>query len=132
FYEGIIQHEGFTKFLKAQPVLVPIPLHGSKLHKRGYNHAALLANYLAIELHLQSVELLTRTKPTLSQYGLNRVQRLENIKGAFALKKVHIEVPRSVLLVDDIVTTGATFSEAAKVLKRGGVKQVFGIALARD
>ncbi len=132
FYEGLIQQEPFNNVLVARPILVPIPLFPSKLRKRGYNHATLLSQQLSKKLQLEHKDLLIRKKSTLSQYGLNRKERQENIQGAFGLSTPNPNFSQSVFLVDDIVTTGSTFLEAAKILKKSGVKKVWGIALARD
>ncbi len=136
FYEGIIQNEGFMRILgqsNEKLVLVPIPLHSSKLKSRGYNHAQILSDELSKRLNIRCVDILARIKKTPSQFGLKREERRENIAGAFALREDSGVVPRmTVMLVDDILTTGATLQEAAKVLKKAGAKQVWGLALARD
>lgn len=131
FYEGLIQNEQFHRVLQTESVLVPIPLHPDRERERGYNHAALLSNSLSKRLGLQTKPLLKRVKQTQIQANLKREERRENLKGAFEitgeLKSVGVQ---QVLLVDDIMTTGATMLEAAKVLKRAGVERVWGIALA--
>lgn len=109
-------------------LFVPIPLHQIKLRQRGFNHAELLSTELSLYFGNKSQALLIRHKPTISQFGLTREKRKENLTKAFRLR-VKPGV-KTVFLVDDIVTTGTTFSEAAKVLKRGGVEKVYGIALA--
>jgi len=133
FYESLIQQEGFQQVLAKQPILVPVPLHSLKLKRRGYNHAQILAEELAERCKLQDRDLLKRVKKTASQFGLKREERSKNVIGAFTLVSsiVESEYPY-VFLVDDVLTTGATMLEAARVLKRGGVKGVWGLALARD
>ncbi len=133
FYESLIQQEGFTQILEMSPVLVPIPLHSSKLKSRGYNHAQILASQLAKRLNLQQADLLKRVKKTASQFGLKREERRINVAGAFAVSpNVLLSQYPNIFLVDDILTTGATLLEAANVLKRAGARRVWGIALARD
>lgn len=142
FYESLIQNEGFMRMLQTKPVFVSIPLHSSKLKNRGYNHAQILAAELAKRFSFPVADLLTRTRKTASQFGLNREDRKKNIDGAFSLsgqventrrsaRMTAKEFP-SILLVDDIVTTGATFNEAASVLKKAGVQKVWGVSLAKD
>ncbi|MEX2007321.1 MAG: ComF family protein [Candidatus Levyibacteriota bacterium] len=143
FYEGLIQNEVFAKYLQGA-ILVPIPLHSSKLRKRGYNQAEILAKGLSLRLGVQPLNLLARVKNTKIQYNLNREKRIVNMKSAFALKsnvKGHLPAGKAgmskvrgstILLVDDILTSGSTLLEAANVLKRAGVKRVFGITLARE
>lgn len=135
FYESIIQQEIFQKALNSPPaggpILVPIPLHSKRLNKRGYNHSKLLAEGLSQKLSLNLIDILQRTKDTKSQFGLKLKDRKENLKGAFILNTSYL-IPDTVFLVDDILTTGSTLLEAAKTLKRKGVKKVWGLTLARD
>lgn len=128
FIEGLIQKEAFMTLLTSDIVLVPIPLHIQKYRERGYNHAELLAASLGKYFHLPVENILVRQKQTVSQFGLTREQRKENLKKAFVVS--HKGQCKTVMLIDDIVTSGTTFSEAANVLKRSGVSSVYGIALA--
>lgn len=137
FYEGLIQNEGFIQEIKNKTwLIVPIPLHNSKFKKRGYNQAEILAKDLAERFNFPIQNLLIRTKNTKAQFGLGKKERKENIKNAFILNP-KFDTPASVLdtnifLVDDLATTGSTLLEAAKVLKRNGIKRVIGLTLARD
>lgn len=138
FYEGIIQKELFHKAFSKDTVFVPIPLHPSKFTKRGYNQSRILAEDLAKRFNCSMVDVLVRVKNTKSQYGLKKDERRENMEGAFRINGIS---PASnaarndisnIFLVDDILTTGSTLFEAAHVLKKAGVKKVWGIVLARD
>lgn len=135
-YESLIQQEIFVQSLNSRPVLVPIPLSIKRLRKRGYNQAELLANELGRRFELEVWSLLQRVKETKPQYGLKREERIENMKGAFTLTTALSQEERGkrkiVILVDDVLTTGSTMSEAAKILKRNGFGQVWGVALAKD
>ncbi len=136
FYEGIIQHETLSKHL-GSGVLVPIPLHSSKLRKRGYNQAEILAKGLSERLGIPTFNLVERVRNTKSQAQLGRKERMENVKDAFALKSkfiIHNSEFRkmTIFLVDDILTTGSTLSVVANILKRAGAKRVFGLTLARE
>lgn len=133
FYEGIIQKERFFKLLDTPSVLVPIPLHKKKFRKRGYNQSFLLANGLAEQFGMPVFDVLQRIKETKTQVGLNKELRQENIRGAFAIDPKFQQIMQSydnIFLVDDVVTSGATLREAANVLKRAGVKHVWGLTLA--
>jgi len=133
FYEGIIQKEQFVPLLSQQSVLVPIPLYSSKFRKRGYNQAVLLADGLARRFDIPVVDCLKRVKHTKTQVGLSKDDRKENVAEAFVLKSDvtdSIKQYQNVFLVDDVVTTGATLKEAAKVLKKAGCKSVWGLTLA--
>lgn len=133
FFESLIQQEMFSKILEQNPILVPIPLHSSKLKSRGYNHAAILADELAKRFNFKQIELLKRVKKTSSQFGLKRDERKKNVAGAFAISDKQQAIrDKYILLVDDILTTGATLLEAANVLKRAGAKKVFAATLAQD
>jgi competence protein ComFC len=130
FYEGIIQKEGVMHFVETKPYVVPIPLHKTKLRSRGYNQAELLSREIAKRLSLPRAQILIRQKQTTTQVGLSREERLQNLKDAFKITDTTALNGKHVLLVDDVMTTGATFLEAAKTLKKAGVKEVWGIALA--
>lgn len=129
-YESLIQQEQFQVALQQKPVFTPIPLTKKRLQKRGYNQSALLAQFLSKKFALPYQDVLQRKKETKPQYGLSKKERKENMQDAFKL--INKKVPSAVFLVDDILTTGSTFAEAAKTLKNAGVQKVWGIAFARD
>jgi ComF family protein len=117
--------------LKVDAIL-PVPLHRLRLAERGFNQAVDLARPLA---RVRGVPLLynalDRVRHTAPQFGLSVPQRRENIRGAFQVPRPHRVKGRRILLVDDIITTGATVAECAKVLKKAGAAQVAVLALAR-
>jgi len=129
FYEGMIQNEELYKLFDTA-VLVPIPLHPSRLRSRGYDQVALLTKSIAKKTGLPMVKSLKRIKKTDSQFGLKREDRLKNIRDAFAVLPYEKGKEQTILLVDDIVTSGTTMAEAARVLKREGYKKVYGMAFA--
>ncbi len=129
-YEGLIQKEAFHTVLTKDSVLIPIPLHISKERARGYNHAKLLAMGIAKKLELPLQDCLLRVKKTTSQFALTKLDRQQNIKNAFVVKKAIDRKYSTIFLVDDVLTSGTTLSEAAKILKKQGVKKVYGITLA--
>jgi competence protein ComFC len=132
FYESIIQQEIFQKAYKFSPILVPIPLSAKRLRQRGYNHAELLSVGLAEKLGLKQMNVLERIRETKSQFGLKLKERKENLKNAFTLNTKYSMLNANIFLVDDILTSGSTLFEAAKILKKNGAKQVWGLTLARD
>lgn len=133
-YESLIQNEEFNKVVGLPLVFVPIPLSKAKYRKRGYNQAEILAKRLAKKFGFETVDGLIRVKETRSQVGLNKKERRENIADAFSLKKQYKESikRKNVILVDDVLTTGATMSEAGSVLKRNGAAKVWAIAFAKE
>jgi ComF family protein len=116
----------------ARPVaLVAVPLHRSRLRERGYNQALEVAKALSAGLGIPLArDLLVRVRATAAQTGLDAASRRRNLRGAFAVANVH-EVPDHVALVDDVMTTGATLRECARMLRRAGVARVDVWALAR-
>lgn len=119
--------EDFIVHTNAQ-VIVPIPLHRKRYLDRGYNQAKVLAMAIGKRMGIPVEELLIRRKDTDPQKVLNDVERRKNIKGAFAAKRP-ISYER-VLLIDDIYTTGSTLDEAAKVLKKAGVRSVYFLTIS--
>lgn len=110
-----------------------VPLSRRRLRKRGYDQAELLARGIARQMGFRPVRLLKKrrdTKPQ-SQTG-SAVKRRANISGAYVCLKPELVAGKRILLVDDIVTTGATLSEAAGVLKKAGAKEVIAVTLARS
>jgi len=133
FYEGIIQKEAFFPLLEEPSIFTSIPLHQSKFRKRGYNQSTLLAEGLAKRFGMSFFDLLRREKNTKTQVGLSKENRKANIDEAFALRYDFSDLTKkytNVFLVDDVVTSGATLCEAAKVLKKAGFKNVWGLTLA--
>lgn len=105
--------------------LIPIPLHPSKKRKRGYNQAELLAKALGERWSLPvKSKILIRRENTQPQKELNERQRRENMKSAFKICEDGVKF-KTVLLIDDIYTTGSTMDAAAAVLKEKGVKKVY-------
>ncbi len=113
------------------PLLVPVPLHQERLAARGFNQAELLAKELAVFQNLTvEVRALARIKSTVFQHGLSKVERHSNLSGAFLANASRIE-DRTLVLIDDVLTSGATLSEAARVLTHAGARNVYAITLAR-
>ena len=109
-------------------VIVPVPVHASRLKTRGFNQAAVLAEKLSAELGIPWEELLNRVKKTDPQKSLGSAERLKNLRGAFEAEQEAGKWER-VLLVDDIYTTGSTAEICSRALLKTGVKQVFVFAV---
>jgi ComF family protein len=113
-------------------IIMPVPLHTKRLRQRGFNQALLLAHRMSEAHRIPcSRDNLYRSRPTRPQVELTGAERIRNVAGAFALRKPGEVVERSVVLVDDVFTTGATMNECASVLKRAGAAQVTAFTLAR-
>lgn len=114
-------------------ILVPIPLHTSRKRWRGFNQAELLAVELAKRFKVKiNTNLINRVINTKTQVGLSRDERKKNIKGAFEVSRESKVKGKRFILVDDVFTTGATMSEACRVLKANGAKSVWGMTVALD
>ena len=112
-----------------RPQLVPVPLHWRRLWRRGFNQSLLIARALGAQLGWPVAgQVLRRHRHTVPQQGLNRAQRRRNVRGAFALRGAP---PGVAVLVDDVMTTGATAEAAAAALRARGAEQVYLCALAR-
>lgn len=112
--------------------LVPVPLHRSRLCARGYNQSALLAKVVGDVLDLPVVEAIRRTRPTAQQTTLSAAERAANVAGAFALAPSYNPAGRSLVLIDDVVTTGSTLNACAELLARHGAAAVKAATLARQ
>jgi ComF family protein len=115
----------------AMPELIlPVPLHAQRLRDRGYNQAQEVARTLGRELSIPvDVRTCARTLTTRPQAGLERKERRRNVRGAFQLQR-RLDAAH-VAILDDVVTTGCTVSELARVLRKAGVKRVDVWAVAR-
>jgi len=116
-----VEQEGFRG-----NVIVPVPLHRQRERKRGFNQAQLLAQATGLEVN---AGILKRKRNTKSQTGLSRSQRALNLAGSFHVTDQRI--PRCVIVLDDVYTTGSTVHEIAKTLKRAGVDRVEVLTVAR-
>jgi ComF family protein len=113
-------------------VIIPVPLYPSRLRERGFNQSLVLGRILGRFLHKPVViKGLRRTRNTVPQVELDHAQREKNVRGAFEVGDSQEIKGKSVLLVDDVFTTGATVNECTKVLKKAGAGQVYVLTLAR-
>ncbi|MBI5182625.1 MAG: ComF family protein [Nitrospirae bacterium] len=117
-------------------IIIPVPLYKKRLNERGFNQSLLIAHYMSNRLSIPlCIEGLQRTRWTRPQIELTREERLKNVRGAFAVgadfKPATTIKGKRVILVDDVYTTGATVNECAKVLKKGGAKEVYVFTIAR-
>lgn len=138
---GSFLREALAKLeLPASTLLVPVPLWTGKRRNRGFNQAEEIARALVRTLASggtasTSIQLdttsLVRQRETVSQTGLTRHQRRANVRGAFAVVRPQAVAGRNILLMDDVMTTGTTAGECARMLLRAGAKQVFVATVAR-
>jgi competence protein ComFC len=112
-------------------LVVPVPLHSKRRRKRGYNQSELLARSLARQIALPCVPCLVRTRATIPQVGLSDSQRKENVRKAFRCRHSGRISKQRILLIDDVMTTGATVSSAAQALVEEGAQRVSVLTVAR-
>jgi ComF family protein len=112
-------------------VIVPMPLHWFKKWQRGFNQSDDLAREIGKKWNVPVRNVIRRKKSTRPQAGLTNAKRRANVSGAFRVPRGRSLAGMRVLLVDDVVTTGATASACARVLKRAGAAHVALLALAR-
>jgi ComF family protein len=116
----------------AGDVIVPVPLHPSRLRRRGYNQADLIARRISAVSALPCLQALSRTRNTKSQLSTgNRMGRFANMQNAFTVALPDAIRGKHVLLVDDVATTGATLGAAAHALQDAGATRVTALAVAR-
>ena len=130
FGRELAQKLGDRILLWKPDVIVPVPLHKEREKQRGYNQAALIAKELGRRLDIPvDVKYISRVRKTLAQKNLNGKERQNNLKNAFKISQNDVKL-NTVIVVDDIYTTGATMDEMAECLKRAGVREVYCISLA--
>jgi len=123
---GTILREVLIRERFTGDLVVPVPLHWKRRRSRGFNQAELIARELGVQV---GNNIIRRKKNTETQTGLSRSERMKNLSAAFEL--LGTVANRKIILVDDVLTTGATMNEIAKVLKRGGAKKVEALTFSR-
>jgi ComF family protein len=131
---ALLALEGLTDVITAQKpeIIIPVPLHRSRLRSRGFNQSILLGKMFSSLLSLPMlVDGLIRTRQTEPQIDLSAEERRNNVKGAFAVKRTDRIPGKRILLLDDVMTTGSTVNECAMVLKKAGAAAVMVATIAR-
>lgn len=141
WFETMVCDLFMTEFFEAKPdVIMPVPLHKNRLRQRGFNQAYILVRNLKNRVSLKcgekpawqlDIRSLVRNRKTQPQTGLAIDQRKKNLKNAFAVTNAAAVKDKYVLLIDDVLTTGATCNEAAGQLIRHGARKVDALVIAR-
>lgn len=115
-----------------EKIVIPIPLHSKKEKERGFNQALFLAQIISQKLNLPlEKNTLIRTKNTKAQIKLKKKERIKNMRRAFVCSLPQKVRGKTILLIDDVATTGTTLNEAAKILRKFGARQVWGVTIAQ-
>lgn len=119
------------RFPRSIDAIVPVPLHRVREWERTFDQAALLAEHLQRFSGIPLRKALIRRKNTPPQTSLSGQARRKNLRGAFRLRKGEQRLPRSILLIDDVITTGATLEACARILRKAGARRIYGLTIAR-
>ena len=114
-------------------MIIPVPLSKKRLLERGYNQAAVLSKILArqTKINLDEQSLVRRLDTPMHRVGMDEKARIKSVKDAFEVKRPKLIAGKTIVLVDDVFTSGATVSNCAETLKRSGAKAVFVLTLAK-
>lgn len=117
-------------FLKSD-FLIPVPLHKSRYRERGFNQSEIIAEEISKATGLPFLkDMLKRKKNTKDQTNLSPQEREKNVRGAFVVTEPEMINGKKIILVDDVITTGATLSECARMLKQAGAEKILGMTIA--
>jgi ComF family protein len=133
YFIGLMLNMG-KEVIQQSDVIIPVPMHKYKLLKRGYNQSALLAMKLSSKSKIKYLpHALVKAKNTTPQADLKKDDRIKNVKNSFKLNSKFQESlkGKNILLIDDVVTTGATISECCKTLRKASPKKIFVLSLAK-
>jgi len=120
-----------TPWHRQLDAVVPVPLHWFRRLERGHHPTRALAKVVGSALRLPVVEVLRRTRYDRPQVGLSRPQRLENVRGSFAVVRGARLEGVTVCVIDDVTTTGATLAETARTLRKAGVAHIYAAVIAK-
>ena len=133
FCEIFVKNKNACEFLKKYDIIIPVPIHKNRKRKRGYNQSELIAKKLAKYFKIPIyTDVLIKTKNNLMQSSLNKKGRIKNIQNAYKIQNMEKIKQKSILILDDIYTTGFTAKECKKTLQSAGAKQVGIIIIAKD
>lgn len=125
-------NQNCSQIIEQNDILIPVPLHWSRLLKRKYNQSAIIAHKLALEhKKVYDPTILKRLKATKSQGHLSPKEREKNVKNVFGVEHSNRIKNKHVLLIDDVYTTGSTVNECSKILLKAGAKQIDVLTLAK-
>jgi ComF family protein len=113
-------------------IITNIPLHKKKKRQRGFDQTEVLAKNLSKKINVPYLNLLKRNKFTKAQAQLSKAERQKNVSDAFVVNNINFETNKTIILIDDVATTGATLNQAAKVLRDNGFDKIIALTLAKN
>ena len=120
------------EIIKKADIIIPVAMHKQKLLKRGFNQSALLASIIAKKAKLEYIpNLLIKKENKTPQAGLERKERLKNIQNSFQINKDYNIKDKKILLIDDVITTGATVNECCRMLRKDNPAKIYVLSLAK-
>ena len=129
----LIKNKEFCEKVKSYDIIMPVPISKKRFKERGYNQSLLIAKYIAQNLKIDlENNCLYKHKNIIEQSKLNKEDRQHNIQGVYTLKNGSILTNKSILLIDDIYTTGSTVNECSRVLQQAKPNKIGVLVLAKD
>jgi ComF family protein len=128
--EALLSYSGTEEIQASNYLVVPVTTATSRVRQRGFDHADLLAGQVATKLKLEKKNILVRLGQT-RQVGVSRAVRLKQLEGSYKVRKPELIKGRNILLIDDVVTTGATLRSATRTLKKAGAGKVDALVFAK-
>ena len=133
FVNFVLKNKKMFEKLKTYDTIIPVPISKKRMKERGYNQSLLIAKKMSKELGITlQANCLFKTKNIVEQSKLNKEQRLQNIQNVYELKNKQILNNKTILLIDDIYTTGSTVQECSRILRQAEPKEIGVFVLARD
>lgn len=113
-------------------LITAVPIHYLRMARRGYNQAEILADYVSTKLNLpKNFQILKKIRQTKPQVQFSGKNRRENLKNSFKICKNADVLSKTIIVVDDVTTTGATLNECARIIKQAGARRVWGLVVAK-
>ena len=133
FVNFLLKQEKVLNIIKSYDIILPVPISKKRYKQRGYNQTELIARELSKDTKVQLItNCLYKQKNNVPQSTLNKEDRINNVKNAYIIKNSRIIKDKTIIIFDDIFTTGSTANECSKILKQNGAKEILVMTLAKD
>jgi len=133
FANIIIKNEKICRFIKNYDIIIPVPIHRKRYKQRGYNQTELIARKIAENLDITVVtDVLVKEKNNKPQSDLTKTEREQNIKNVYRVQNSQKIKNKTILIIDDIYTTGNTVKECSRMLQQAGASQIAVLTIAKD